>query len=152
MFWQCLKCLRWPTSASAQVRIIIIIMFIKIKPSAELIYNIHIWLTWETMSAFPEKRMPDCMLTSREGGGGEGAEFCIPFNCCNCCTFFWIWLNHRLFRSHKMQTEMTVLQFLHVIFTLVKICQIRLRIRATISIDINLMYFRSLLSGNLRYV
>ena len=21
------------------------------------------------MSAFPEKRMPDCMLTSREGGG-----------------------------------------------------------------------------------
>ena len=22
------------------------------------------------MSAFPEKRMPDCMLTSREGGGG----------------------------------------------------------------------------------
>ena len=48
--------------------IIIIIMFIKIKPSAELIYNIYIWLTWETMSAFPEKRMPDCMLTSREGG------------------------------------------------------------------------------------
>ena len=146
MFWQCLKCLRWPTSASAQVRIIIIIiiiiiiMFIKIKPSAELIYNIYIWLTWETMSAFPEKRMPDCMLTSREGGG---AEFCIPFNCCK-CTFFWIWLNHRLFRSHKMQTEMTVLQFLHVIFTLVKICQIRLRIRATISIHINLMYFRSL--------
>ena len=23
------------------------------------------------MSAFPEKRMPDCMLTSREGGGGK---------------------------------------------------------------------------------
>ena len=142
MFWQCLKCLRWPTSASAQVRIIIIIiiMFIKIKPRAELIYNIYIWLTWETMSAFPEKRTPDCMLTSREG---EDAEFCIPFTCCK-CTFFWIWLNHRLFRSHKMQTEMTVLQFLHVIFILVKIRQIRLRIRATISIDINLMYFRSL--------
>ena len=30
------------------------------------------------MSAFPEKRTPDCMLTSREG---EDAEFCIPFTC-----------------------------------------------------------------------
>ena len=94
MFWQCLKYLRWPTSASAQVRIIIIIiiiiiiMFIKIKPSAELIYNIYIWLTWETMSAFPEKRMPDCMLTSREGGGeGGGRSFVSLLTAVNALSF-----------------------------------------------------------------
>ena len=32
------------------------------------------------MSAFPEKRMPDCMLTSREGGGGSFVSLLTAVN------------------------------------------------------------------------
>ena len=66
--------------------IIIIVIIIKIEPRAELIHNIYIILInlrsggpcslffWEMMCVFPEKRMPDCMLTSRVGGGGGGSS------------------------------------------------------------------------------